>query len=137
MAYLLSLNANGLSLEIPVERETLEDKYEVEKETLNALLEALEKEGGVDEDGYLTKDGKMLLNEWTDRLSDAGFWMPKGCKLGDIMFNLKEALVFNLLTEGVSFPLKLEERLSEREAEEMLDWAAITSGLTQATPDWM
>lgn len=137
MAYVLRAEANGLSLEIPVESAELADREEVASETSIALWKALERTGTLDEDWEPTEEGRMLLNEWAARLSNAGFWMPEGCSLDEILFNLKEANVFGLLTADVTFPLKLEEQVSEKEAEEMLDWEVITSGLVQAEPDWM
>lgn len=137
MAYLLSLNANGLSLEIPVESAEIANSREVASEVSQALWKALERTETLDEDWEPTEDGRMLLNEWIARLSNAGFWMPEGCSLDEILFNLKEANVFSLLSADVTFPLKLEEQLSEKEAEEMLDWEVITSGLVQSEPDWM
>ena len=135
MAYLLSAEANGLWLEIPVEKPEIRDVSELPDLVEDALEKALEEERVLDEDGSLTDDARDMLNKWIRNLNDAGFWMPTGCSLSEIVFNLNEANVFELLTEKESFPMKLEE-ISDEEVPE-LNWYDLTDGLTQKEADWM
>ena len=135
MAYLLSAEANGLWLEIPVEKPEIGDVSELPNLVEDALEKALEEERVLDEDGSLTDDARDMLNKWIRNLNDAGFWMPTGCSLSEIVFNLNEANVFELLTEKESFPIKLEEIPDEEVPE--LNWYDLTDGLTQKEADWM
>ena len=135
MAYLLSAEANGLWLEIPVEKPEIRDVSELPGLVEDALEKALEEERVLDEDGSLTDDARDMLNKWIRNLNDAGFGMPTGCSLSEIVFNLNEANVFELLTEKESFPMKLEEIPDEEGPE--LNWYDLTDGLTQKEADWM
>ena len=135
MAYLLRAEANGLCLDIPVEKSEIQDVSELPSLVENALESALEEENVLDEDGELTDDAREMLDKWIRDLNAAGFWMPTGCSLSEIVFNLNEANVFDLLTENETFPMKLEEIPDEVVPE--LNWYDLTEGLTQTEADWM
>ena len=131
MKYLLELESNGLSLAIPVEKQVIEERDEVELLVERALFQTLRKME-LDEE-----EEQEVLDEWIQNLNNVGFWMPRGCNLDEILFNLREANVFNLLTANTSFPLTLEETLTEEEADSFSEWKELTGGLTQMEGDWM
>ena len=138
MAYLLEIEANGLRIALPSEKQVIEDKWDVEELIENSLWAALARAVPTEDADWDEKEeARMLLREWIARLSNAGIWMPEECNINAIVFNLKMADMFSLLTADTEFPLTLEEELTDEEEKELLDWEAITAGLTQAEPDWM